>query len=229
MEEIEYFKKSKREKLPLRCPLIGKCERYAQTIFYLTQLYRFGNGNDYEESLRKEELISENYITEKVKTIGEPFRFHKTENTCSFSNGCPEVPLFNNEEIFSFIPQKPISSGFWDNFWNLDQFGKDKKFQIQKVKHYSECPEFSQHSYDKKTVTSPKSKNRRVPISKKLRFEIFQRDSFTCQYCKRSKNEDNVKLQLDHKIPVSEGGTDHINNLITSCEDCNLGKSNKII
>jgi 5-methylcytosine-specific restriction endonuclease McrA len=62
----------------------------------------------------------------------------------------------------------------------------------------------------------------RKPIGKKLRFEVFKRDSFKCQYCGRSAPE--VILHVDHIKPVKEGGTNDITNLITSCADCNLGK-----
>jgi 5-methylcytosine-specific restriction endonuclease McrA len=61
-----------------------------------------------------------------------------------------------------------------------------------------------------------------------LRFEIFQRDNFTCQYCGRTKKV-GIKLVIDHKVPVSKGGTDSPENLITACDECNLGKSNKLI
>ena len=40
----------------------------------------------------------------------------------------------------------------------------------------------------------------RQAISKKLRFEIFKRDSFTCQYCGSSAPE--VLLHADHLKPV---------------------------
>ena len=65
----------------------------------------------------------------------------------------------------------------------------------------------------------------RKPISKKLRFEVFKRDSFTCQYCGES--APNVILEVDHIEPVSKGGTNDILNLVTSCFDCNRGKSDK--
>lgn len=61
-------------------------------------------------------------------------------------------------------------------------------------------------------------------INKTLRFEIFKRDSFTCQYCGRQTPQ--AILEIDHIIPKSKGGTDDINNLITSCFDCNRGKGN---
>lgn len=64
---------------------------------------------------------------------------------------------------------------------------------------------------------------KRKNLSKKIRFEVFKRDSFTCQYC-GSKAPDAI-LEVDHIVPVIEGGTNDILNLITSCRDCNRGKS----
>ena len=63
---------------------------------------------------------------------------------------------------------------------------------------------------------------KQTPLGKKLRFEVFKRDSFKCQYCGRS--APGVTLEVDHIVPVAEGGKDEILNLITSCRDCNRGK-----
>lgn len=63
----------------------------------------------------------------------------------------------------------------------------------------------------------------RKNISKKIRFEVFKRDSFTCQYCGRTSPD--VVLHVDHITPVSKGGENELLNLVTSCVDCNLGKS----
>ena len=65
--------------------------------------------------------------------------------------------------------------------------------------------------------------NRKV-ISKKIRFEVFKRDSFSCQYCGKKAPE--TILEIDHIKPVSKGGKNEIINLLTSCFDCNRGKSN---
>lgn len=64
----------------------------------------------------------------------------------------------------------------------------------------------------------------RVAIGKKLRFEVFKRDSFTCQYCGASAPD--VLLEVDHLRPVSKDGDNDILNLVTSCQGCNRGKSN---
>lgn len=66
-----------------------------------------------------------------------------------------------------------------------------------------------------------------MPISKRIRFEVFKRDSFSCQYC--GKTPPNCILEIDHIIPKSKGGKDELINLITSCFDCNRGKDDKDI
>jgi hypothetical protein len=64
-------------------------------------------------------------------------------------------------------------------------------------------------------------------VRKGLRFEVFRRDGFTCQYCGRQPPE--VVLHVDHIRPVAEGGTDEEMNLVTSCQDCNLGKGKALL
>lgn len=67
----------------------------------------------------------------------------------------------------------------------------------------------------------------RKPLSKKTRFEVFKRDSFTCQYC--GKSAPDVILQVDHIMPISKGGDNDITNLITSCVPCNQGKKDRLL
>lgn len=59
------------------------------------------------------------------------------------------------------------------------------------------------------------------------RWRILQRDGFTCQYC--GQRAPNVVLQVDHRIPSSQGGTDDDANLVTACFACNVGKSDWLI
>lgn len=63
----------------------------------------------------------------------------------------------------------------------------------------------------------------------KLRFEIFKRDNFTCQYCGRNVKEDGIKIHCDHIKPKSKGGKWKKDNLTTSCEECNLGKRDVLL
>lgn len=65
----------------------------------------------------------------------------------------------------------------------------------------------------------------RKSIPKRMRFEVLKRDKFTCQYCGRQAPD--VVLNIDHIKPVSKGGKNELTNLITSCFDCNSGKSDR--
>ena len=61
------------------------------------------------------------------------------------------------------------------------------------------------------------------------RFEIFKRDNFSCVYCGKNSIDDKVKLHVDHIKPVSLGGKSNDKNLVTSCLECNLGKSDYLL
>lgn len=62
-----------------------------------------------------------------------------------------------------------------------------------------------------------------MSVSKRLRYEILRRDDHTCRYCGESAPD--VKLTIDHVVPVSLGGSDEPNNLVAACPDCNAGKA----
>lgn len=69
-----------------------------------------------------------------------------------------------------------------------------------------------------------------MSVSRRVRFEVFKRDGFTCQYCGGTPPK--TLLEVDHISPRNprDGsgvpGTDDEANLVTSCQDCNRGKSN---
>ncbi len=79
---------------------------------------------------------------------------------------------------------------------------------------------FKAASYAYSCLESRIIQKRRKNISLKTRFIVMQRDMFTCQLCFNK-----GKLEIDHRIPFSKGGTDDISNLWTLCFECNRGKS----
>lgn len=62
-----------------------------------------------------------------------------------------------------------------------------------------------------------------MAISKRLRFEVLRRDGFRCTYCGATPAES--ELHVDHVIPEALGGQSTPENLTTSCEACNSGKT----
>lgn len=61
-----------------------------------------------------------------------------------------------------------------------------------------------------------------VGISVAVRWEVWERDNFTCRKC-------GVRqfLSVDHIVPRSEGGSDELDNLQTLCQSCNSRKRDK--
>ncbi len=59
-------------------------------------------------------------------------------------------------------------------------------------------------------------------ITPSVRFIVLARDHFRCRYCGRA--APTVVLHVDHIHPHSKGGSGALGNLVTACQDCNLGK-----
>ncbi|OGO24169.1 MAG: HNH endonuclease [Chloroflexi bacterium RBG_16_50_9] len=55
------------------------------------------------------------------------------------------------------------------------------------------------------------------------RFEIFNRDRFTCQYC----GQHTRQLTLDHVIPRYRGGQHTWENVVSACVSCNRRKAGR--
>ena len=63
------------------------------------------------------------------------------------------------------------------------------------------------------------------------RIQAWEDAGRMCHYCDRPVARPGTKsgkrTHLDHKISHSEGGDDHVDNLIVSCKMCNLEKGDK--
>ena len=59
-----------------------------------------------------------------------------------------------------------------------------------------------------------------------VKLAILNRDNYTCQICGATV-KDGAKLEIDHIIPYSKGGTNDENNLQVLCQQCNREKHNR--
>lgn len=74
------------------------------------------------------------------------------------------------------------------------------------------CPTHEIKKWEGSTWVAPKG-------WKATRASILHRDKHTCQYCGQPAN------QVDHVLPVSQGGTHSRSNLVASCATCNNAKN----
>lgn len=70
-------------------------------------------------------------------------------------------------------------------------------------------------------------------ISAQLRREILERNGYTCRRCGAGPEDPDptnpgrrMRLNVDHIIPISQGGTNDKENLLVLCSCCNQGKAN---
>lgn len=74
----------------------------------------------------------------------------------------------------------------------------------------------------------------RACIPRPIRRAVYERDSHACVYCQRKDGEyapgeterDGI-LSVDHVIPVTRGGANTLENLVTCCTSCNNYKSDR--
>lgn len=59
----------------------------------------------------------------------------------------------------------------------------------------------------------------------RLRWLVFQRDGECCTYCGAT----DTRFHVDHIVPVSRGGTNHIDNLCVACYECNSSKADLLL
>ena len=71
-------------------------------------------------------------------------------------------------------------------------------------------------------LPSPQETGQKRSISPRLRWEVWERDNFTCQVCGSRRY-----LSIDHIVPVSKGGQTIKENLQTLCLSCNSRKGDK--
>lgn len=132
-------------------------------------------------------------------------------------------------EILTFIPDAAWHRAKnWESFvsvgnliWTDPETGDDAGNTYMGVFLHYKAPKA-------KTKKGKKKKSRERPvrdISYSKRLDVLLRDNKTCQICGCTEGP----LHVDHKMPVSRGGTNDMDNLWTLCAPCNLGKSDRVI
>ncbi len=59
--------------------------------------------------------------------------------------------------------------------------------------------------------------------ARETRIRVFERDGYKCQRCRKQLTR--FTATLDYVKPIAEGGDDSLENLVTSCAECNASKN----
>lgn len=143
--------------------------------------------------------------------------------------------VFTKEQIVDCINQKnfielKINLGGWLHYpilcgkaiWKLTKreipLSKEEKKLI-----IFEKIEKEKRKFERLKLKHEGTKNKRERISEDVKMFVWRRDQGKCVECGSQE-----KLEFDHIIPVSKGGSNTARNLQLLCENCNRTKSNKI-
>jgi 5-methylcytosine-specific restriction endonuclease McrA len=93
------------------------------------------------------------------------------------------------------------------------------KEKLKEVENPFDLTEKREQEKIEKKAEAKRRKELRNEITHKLRFDILERDKYTCQYCGKSphgkrNNGEEVELVVDHIIPLDKGGTNDLKNLL---------------
>ena len=230
-----YQKQSKEMKSSPRCPFASanQCPRYFRTLWLFGKSAQVEPMPSIEIEKLEEHFCKSPLFSLESQTGPEVKGGQHTLTVQSWWHCCPEV-VFDAYGVFatsgSHLGDKDDTRLWEKDLQNKNVHPDDWRWKYTHLEpaHFSACREYSilVHAYAGSVVSKqrgarPEARN----ISQKQRWEIFVRDNFTCKYCGRKPPE--VALAVDHFISVDADGTKEPDNLVTSCQDCNSGKSNR--
>lgn len=145
----------------------------------------------------------------------------KSLRTVQYQNSIDDDSMF----VFSFVREQTRYS---------QQYYKRTAYKVDNVVDEFKCDlDYIEYRYSllkqigfQCTLNEYNAKNQRKLMTKQLREQIQMRDHYTCQICGKYM-PDGVGLQIDHIIPVANGGKSIPSNLQVLCSKCNGRKSNK--
>lgn len=97
---------------------------------------------------------------------------------------------------------------------------KDKQWRIDNPKKWRICHRASTRAY------KIRKKNASGSLKKHDWAILLEIYNWTCPMC--WKKEPEIHLSVDHKIPLSKGGTNYLDNIQPLCLNCNAKKGSKI-
>lgn len=215
--------------------------RYGLTMKDYSMFYNFHMNYSFEiDSLLKESRVTilkelDDYKRFLFEPLEKYLSFEKENGwRLLFSSKDYEYPI-NNEDIASlvedFIAFYPIYDSYLRIASNeqtkiLELMGSLKTWLLERIdkKSENELTPREQNRFNKNELLL--IAETKIKVMPALRWQVFQRDNWRCVSCGRT-TDDGIILHVDHIIPRSKGGLDHLDNYQTLCDICNIGKSNR--
>ncbi|MCT4238430.1 HNH endonuclease [Elizabethkingia anophelis] len=132
----------------------------------------------------------------------------------------------SNKYTLQDLREKIALDNGWDSsIKNIDAWYEEQSIKDKILKKHKEkdlYKKIKQQMIDEGAIKII-NKKRREPIPQDTQDAVWNRDGGKCVKCGSGE-----KLEFDHIIPFSKGGSNTYRNLQLLCENCNRTKSNKI-
>jgi 5-methylcytosine-specific restriction endonuclease McrA len=174
--------------------------------------YRENNKKIYPSKSKESKKI---YYNKNKNNINELRRNNHKNKLFSMSKKDLEDKKKKNHEKYLFNKEKVRLS-------QSESYFKNKEYHSNRNKIYRQ---------NNKERISLRNRARRLKLSKskitqkEINDLIIEHNS-CCYYCS-TQVKSGINLHLDHKVPLSLGGENKIENLVPSCKTCNLRKGTK--
>lgn len=227
-----YIERSTKLRLKPRCPIAHAelCPRYYTSLWLLASVEVVTPISEESKSrLDKKWRQFQPTICEEEASISQ----YEGRRLAAISSFCPEVSYEIFGQCVSYFHEFADDIDRQAAHDVLLREGADRtdprwRWQSHTRKHYSECREYSlfcELSGQGGSAPKVKGSRSRTGLPPSVRWTVFARDDFVCQYCGRCPPD--VVLEVDHRTSVANGGGNEFENLVTSCADCNRGKGSK--
>lgn len=166
---------------------------------------------EFYKQLLSDDLLIANSEKNPIKLI----------KTWGLADKCPITILFS--KLNEFYKNNNIEFFLYNNtiYMIRDLFSEDDA-KLLIMEHYdSERKKFER--LKNKFSGIKETKHERIRIPESVRIEVWRRDQGMCAQCGSRE-----KLEYDHIVPVSKGGSNTSRNIELLCETCNKRKSNNI-
>jgi hypothetical protein len=130
-------------------------------------------------------------------------------------------------KIYKIQEQELSSSHEWifkGYVYEVNGFYTDDEIKLLLLEDFTQERRYFEKLNTKFNETTTENAFERSRIPENVRFEVWRRDGGKCARCGNRE-----KLEYDHIVPISKGGSNTARNIELLCEKCNRSKSNNVV
>ena len=140
-----------------------------------------------------------------------------TNNVLKYTNNMIKYMPIDKDTTSFLNPLFKMSNGFSENMQNMNNSNNGQNMQNMQAMQMTQ----NMSGIQKKVLSSGNTSNKRSVSETKKKY-VAAEQGWKCGDCKKQLP---AWYEVDHKVRLEYGGTNHINNLVALCRDCHGKKT----